>query len=259
MWKFYIVHYILTRNWESLLLRLQGIFEGTSKVLKRKNKTEHYFSIEAEFFLEKGNSISSLYWINIKVSLEELLPNSSCSEAPHLALFRWKSEDLGLPGMSWCSEHFQGLQLVQQGQRDRAATAPVRGAHFFPFLKHLLPPQILTSLPCQQRPDVFLEAGEGDSRELAMHRSLQPAAPSKELVYFSWQCPVSPQKGRAAFLLSHELNRFFLIWRNWHYIMGKCSIREFWPNFTFYLHCSSVRWSLVWTPVAKGRCESVQL
>lgn len=203
MRKFYIVHYILTCNWESLLLRLQGIFEGTSEVLKRKNKTEHYFSIEAEFFLEKGNSISSLYWINIKVSLEEPLCNSSCSKAPHLALFRWKSEDLGLPGTSWCSEHFQGLQLVQQGQRDRAATAPVRGGHFFPFLKHLLSPQILATLPCQQWPDVFLEAGEDDSRDLAMLCSLQPAAPRKETVHFTWQCPVSPQKWKAAFLLSH--------------------------------------------------------
>lgn len=132
MWKFYIVHYILTRYWESLLLRLQGIFEGTSEVLKRKNKTERYFSIEVEIFSEKGNSLSSLYWINIKVS-SKLPPVSLCSKAPHSVLFRGKSEDLGLPGMSWCSECFQALLLLWWGWRDRAGTTAAKGGHFPPF------------------------------------------------------------------------------------------------------------------------------
>lgn len=55
--------------------------------------------------------MSSLYWINIEALSRKLLSNSLCSEAPHSVPFSWK--DLGLPGASCCSEHFQGSPHLQ--------------------------------------------------------------------------------------------------------------------------------------------------
>lgn len=181
-----------THNWESLLLRLQGIFEGPSEVLKRKRKTERCFSIEVEIFSEKGNSVSSLYWINIKISLKELLSISLCSEAPHLALHRWKPEDLGLPGTSGCSEHFQGLLLLQQGRRDRAAIAAVRGGHFFPPFS----PAVAVTPDTHNSPlsatarRVPGGRQKNESRDLAEHRSKQGGGPGWDVLPVLYLLPL---------------------------------------------------------------------
>ena len=185
----------LTHNWESLLLRLQGIFEGTSEVLKRKNKTERYFSTEVEIFSEKGNSISSLYWINTKISPREPLSVSFCSEVPRLAL-----SDESRRFLPYLAQ--AGAQSVSRACRSCSRAGeigqqpPLRGEVIFPLFSNR------NCHPRYSQPSLVSNGQALSWRHVKMTAGTWPqAAPPSLLLrarswswlrHFAWWCPVSP-------------------------------------------------------------------
>lgn len=197
----------------------------------------HHFSVKVEIFSEKGNSISSLYWINIKGLLRELPSNSLCSEAPHSAQISQRNWRIVAYLVQASAQSISRAVLLQQGQRDTAASAAARGSHFFPLFSgsncHPRYPHL--ALVSSSQPFSWGQAGSPAGAWPPAFCSEH--LPAQDLAAVSPVSTPRVSERGIAFLLSCRLIQFLPIWTNWYYAVEKCSGEEFWPNLTFYLSC----------------------